>query len=336
MSQTDLSLHHQASHQVSHHAGRFQTQVPGKWVLTGEHAVLRGKTAVALPLVGRGLTLSFQEDQDLPGLRVFSSHPATPGLREVVGAESVQQEEQSTQMIAALFQYMNELLIRQGLAPLLVKGSLAITSSVPMGAGFGSSAALCVALTQWLVQQGVFGAQEARLTDVNRLIAFATQLEHFFHGHSSGLDVAVIALKAPIIFSIRDGARLLGVAGADLPTFSFHDTHLRSRTREAVAQVQQLVAEQPEKAQRIDESMQLASEQAIAGLRIFAESRGRSGREQLIAAIQRARQCFYDWDLVPSQVAELEQELLAGGAEAVKLTGGGRGGILVALEPKVG
>jgi mevalonate kinase len=262
----------------------FETRVPGKWVLAGEHAVLKGETAVALPHPEMGLALEFE-----PGSGTLEVEPS--GATEVIQG----------------------ILDGVGLAE-PIRGRLKILSSIPIGAGLGSSAALCVALTKWL-------APTLRLLP-EQWPDFATQLEHRFHGQSSGMDVAVICAGEAVSFVRGQGAQALGVAR--LPKFTFHDTGLRARTNECVARVEKLRQERPEHAAVIDARMGQASHEAIAGLR--------SGDVMQVGrAMEFAHECFLAWDLVPESALRLRQSLLDQGALGAKLTGAGGGGFVVAV-----
>jgi mevalonate kinase len=280
---------------------RFDTQVPGKWVLAGEHSVLRGATAVALPHPEFGLTLSFDPAGDSSELKV--------------------EPESATSLIQELFQAVKEAWEAEGMSFYNPVGKLKIESTIPMGAGLGSSAALCVAMTQWMAEPlSIPKADQAE---------FATQLEHRFHGKSSGMDIAVIFAGEPISFVKGGKVRSLGVK--KLPRFTFHDTQLRSRTSDCVLQVENFRVEAPTLAMQVDEAMGMASRMAMEGLIQFDAGRKKEGLELVQRSMLISRDCFYSWELVPSETKQLEEEILAQGALAVKLTGAGGGGMLVAL-----
>ena len=274
----------------------FQTTVPAKWVLTGEHSVLKGAMAVALPHPHLSLTLEFIPDSSLGALVVYPAHT----------------QEMLIQLLAEILP-----------AP-LPSGRMTLLSQIPIGAGMGSSAALCVALTQWLAP--FLGLSP------DQIISFATELEHRFHGKSSGMDVAVIASQTPISFRMNqgvEGIRRLEVKR--LPYFTFHDTGIRSSTRDCIAQVNSYRKEQPEQAVISDQRMGDASLKAVEGLKKFDQGETQEALGLLTQAIQDAQKSFYDWQLVPESARALEQELYAQGALAVKLTGAGGGGMMVAL-----
>lgn len=281
----------------------FKTRVPGKWVLTGEHAVLKGLSAVALPHLQTYLSLAFHPDFTQESLEV-DPPKAERFMKEMIEAISDQWEVKGASFSKP-------------------SGKLSIQSTIPIGAGLGSSAALCVALTQWMV--------EPLVIPPDQIVEFATQLEHRFHGQSSGMDVAVIAAREPICFSMEKGIEPIGIKV--LPKFTFHDTGLRSRTNECVAKVENFRKEAPALALHVDEQMGKASRLAIEGLIQFDSGNHPLGLQGIQQAMHLARECFYSWELVPGKAKRMEEELLRQGALAVKLTGAGGGGMLVALWP---
>lgn len=279
----------------------FKIRVPGKWVLTGEHAVLRGATAVALPHPEMGLTLSFESR---PGGSQLEIEPSD--------AETV---------ILDLLNAVAESWTREGRQFTMPTGRLEMKSTIPIGAGLGSSAALCVALTHWLSEPLGLSPEQK--------VEYATQLEHRFHGRSSGMDVAVIAAGEPISFVMGKGSQCMGIR--KLPRFTFHDTGLRSRTSECVSKVETFRGEKPSLAEKVDEVMSSASRSAMEGLARYEAGNVEEGLKILQESMEKARECFYTWELVPGAAKRLEEDLLKQGARAVKITGAGGGGMVVAL-----
>jgi mevalonate kinase len=284
----------------------FETRAPGKWVLTGEHAVLRGVSAIALPHPEFSLRLRFEPEA---------------GLSLCVTPES------ASSVISDILSGIRDGEEAAGRSFRLPEGRLEIVSSIPIGAGLGSSAALCVAISRWL-------ARVLDIRDSKGVFEFATKLEHRFHGRSSGMDVAVINADEAISFSLT-GVSPLGIK--NLPRFTFHDTELRARTSDCVLQVGKLRESDPAKAMRLDEAMGTASRLAMEGLIRFDNTtdlaRGAEGLALVARAMREAQECYYSWDLVPAEARDMEKKLLSEGALAVKMTGAGGGGMLVALWP---
>lgn len=273
--------------------------VPGKWILAGEHAVVRGYPAVALPHSDYHLTLRFAQEATSTDLSVW------PTVLSELLTELISQLERKCEV-----PHREE------------RGSLFLDSTIPLQAGFGSSAALCTAITRWFIAR--HGLDNERVT------ALATELENHFHGKSSGLDVATVSTASPILFRRGEKPRVLEVRRR--PRFTFVDTELRSSTRECINLVEQLAERDPALAGSLDVKMGGCAETAAAALVEYA-STPKAALEKLANAMNDAQNCFRAWGLVPDEVADLEKAERERGALAVKLTGAGNGGFLVALWP---
>lgn len=307
----------------------FEVTVPGKWVLAGEHAVLRGAMAIALPLEQFKLTLRFTPNKSGEGLVVspLVVFPAETGP-----------------IIVDVIREFRDICNVGAVGQLDLSGFLEIQSTIPIGAGLGSSAAFCVAITKWL----------ASFTSIpkEKWQEIATTLECRFHGKSSGMDVAVIISGKPIVFTrnqsvgLESDSRVLNLRR--IPKFTFHDTGVRALTSECIAKVEKLKAKDPEKAKQLDAMMDAAARKAYDGLLLYDSEAGtvpgtvpgsmpgiiedqKAGIVLLVQAMKEAQKCFEAWGLVPLEAKKIEEQLYREGALAVKLTGAGGGGMLVAL-----
>lgn len=286
----------------------FAVKIPGKWVLAGEHSVLRGGSALALPHPEFSLELSFNPGED--SLSVYPSQ-----------AQYIIDE-----LLSAIQKNLSHRL-SHFTAP---RGELRIASSIPVGAGLGSSAALCVALTRWVCEP--LGIDESEQFE------FARSLEHRFHGKSSGMDVAAAALGHPILFSMSAGAKTLALRR--LPRFSFHDTKLRASTHDCIKIVEHFRSKNPPLSMQVDDAMDQATVRCLGGLTLYnrsgtdAPTHPDESEKALVAlsdGMAQAQRCFEEWGLVPKSVGQLVEDLLSQGARAAKLTGAGGGGFVVAL-----
>lgn len=287
----------------------FETSVPGKWVLAGEHSVLKGAAAVALPHPQFKLRLSFQSTQS-GEFKVEA--PVSPLTVQGIVNDVLEDWREG-----------------QGRSVRAPSGILKIESSIPIGAGLGSSAALCVALARWF-------SGPLEITGTDAQFALARELENRFHGKSSGMDIATVLACEAISFSIAKGATPLGIR--KLPGFTFHDTELRSRTSGCVMQVENLRERNPVLGHELDEKMGEASRWGLEGLvRYHQIASGQSASpvgeslSRIALAMKQAQDCLRAWGLVPEAVSQREKALYERGALGVKLTGSGLGGFLVAL-----
>lgn len=274
----------------------FSTKTFGKWILAGEHAVLRGSPALAFPLTARSLELEY-----------------TPGGAsldvEFCGEHG---EELKLLFYGVIENALSRLKVTEPL-----KGRFVLTSSLPVGAGLGASAALCGAIARWCEAQGWIAGDE--------VYEFARKLEDLFHGESSGVDLAV-SLSAQGIRFVRGGERT-PLHPKWWPKLYLSYSGRRGMTAECVNKVKDMFANDAPRAEMTDikmrESVAMA-EHALAGS-------PEEGEAELKKAIEIARDCFETWDLCGGDVGTHMRQLEEAGAWAVKPTGSGGGGYILSL-----
>jgi mevalonate kinase len=185
-----------------------------------------------------------------------------------------------------------------------------LKSDIPLRAGLGSSAALSVAVARFLATQNISKSE---------LFPLALELENIFHGTSSGIDVAATLANSPILFARGEKPREIRTSWK--PELFLHDTGLRSSTKLCVEKVTRQASS------ALDEKMAKAAELAATALQ------NPNGQALLVQAMEEAADCFSAWNLIPDSVKELSENLKKRGALAVKPTGSGDGGFLLALWP---
>jgi len=138
-----------------------QPKFSAKILLFGEHTILRGSKALAVPFSQRYCYWSWEENYKDSSLESFAIYLE----KEFPNAFDI---------------YDFKLEIHQGLR---------LHSSIPNGYGLGSSGAVCAAIFQrFATKQG-----EALLKEAPK--AFFGKMEGFFHGSSSGTDPLIIHLN---------------------------------------------------------------------------------------------------------------------------------------------
>ncbi|MGZ3690578.1 MAG: mevalonate kinase family protein [Pseudobdellovibrio sp.] len=274
---------------------KFEVVVPGKWILAGEHSVLRGSEALVFPLHSKYLKLQYVQSESEFELKIKGQNSSDLEL-----------------IIWSVLEHALKLLNRKRSE---LKGQLEMESHIALGGGMGASATLCVALTEWL--------SFLKFVKPEDKFNFARNLENLFHGESSGVDVAVTLAKKPLIFTRNNGFSDLKVTSRVSLYLSYSGQ--RGVTKDCVDQVKKMFIIDYEKAHAID---QLMIESVNQLKNLLSES---GSLIEWIKAIKKSNSCFEQWGLVTEGVKKHQSILLDQGALAVKLTGSGGGGYVLSL-----
>ncbi len=274
----------------------FQTTTHGKWILAGEHAVLRGHAALVFPIPGKTLTLSYRA--------------SNAGL----SAEYDGENSSDIHMLFWSVLEQGQQLLGRSLSDL--HGHFHLYNDIPIGVGMGASAALCVAVARWFMSQSMLHQ--------DNLFSFARDLENLFHGKSSGLDIAGVSAGAGVKFQ---NGHITALEQRWQPHWFLSSCGQIGITSHCIKQVQDLWLLNPENTALIDVEMNDSVEKAQLALK----ETNSTAINQLAEAINQAAHCFRKWGLISENLQQHMQKLLDAGAMAVKPTGSGGGGYVLSL-----
>lgn len=275
----------------------FEGRTFGKWILSGEHTVIRGGPALAFPLLSKSLHLQY--------------HPSDSPLQ--VHFEGAHGAELQLLFWGVLERALETLSIHLN----QISGEMRIHNDLPIGAGLGASAALCAGVGLWCQEQG--------MVKPDNVYEFSRQLENMFHGESSGVDIAVSLTGEGLRF-VR-GEKFVTVIPKWNPKLYLSYSGQRGVTSECVNKVKQLLASNPANGERLDEQMKESVRTAEKAL--MADEA--EGFNMLKTALLLGRDCFEHWGLITAEFQRHIQELESAGAWAVKPTGSGGGGYALSL-----
>lgn len=293
----------------------FQTTTYGKWILSGEHSVLRGQEALVFPLFSRGSHFSFT-----PVLSQKNQFSV-----KITGSNAIDIESIVRALVAKAF----DILERE--QPGDLKGEIKIDNHIPLGSGLGASSSLCVAFGRWFEHMGYIQKE--------MVYEFSRKLENLFHGESSGIDIAVVLNEKPLIF--KRPSSMIVCENYFKPTLYLSYSGQRGVTKDCVEKVKALFESDRDKALELDQQMMQATD-ILKKAFLLQSSQGQdlsltdkqNRLDQISIGFDKAYSVFKQWGLTLGAVDNHIEKLNSLGAVACKPTGSGGGGYVLSLWPQ--
>jgi mevalonate kinase len=278
---------------------------PGKIILFGEHAVVYGRPAIAVPVTQLRAKAVIAPDPLAPQGRVQVSAPD-------VGVEASLDELPDDHPLALAVRAVMALLSIERLPAL----RLTVSSTIPIASGLGSGAAVSAAIARAL---SAFLGHPFADDQVSHI---AYQVDQVHHGTPSGIDNTVIAYAQPIFF--HRGQPFLRLCAAQPFTVVIGNSGVPSSTAAVVGDVRRRLEATPEPYETLFDE--------IAEIAIQARSAIEGGRAGTLGDLMKRNHALLQkLDVSSPELDRLVEAALAAGANGAKLCGAGRGGNMIAL-----
>lgn len=277
---------------------------PGKMILFGEHAVVYGRPAIAVPVNQLRARAQVEADLNAPVGRIWIQAPD-------IGLSQTLDELPSEHPLAVAVRLTQEAVGAIRMPACKIR----VSSTIPVASGLGSGAAVAVAMIR-----AVSAFLGHPLPD-EQVCALAYEVEKLHHGTPSGIDNTVITYAMPVFFVKGQPIQRLRV-GAPL-TFVIGDTGVPSPTASSVADVRL--------AWQADPVAYEARFDRIAAIVTEARRYIEQGQARLLGELMNENQVVLQEIGVSSPALDhLISVARQSGAWGAKLSGGGRGGNMIA------
>jgi mevalonate kinase len=307
-----------------------RASAPGKIILFGEHAVVYGRPALAVPMTQVQATVDILEANDTVtdgkpdweadkrmavragdkswGRHILIDAPDIGLFSTLDCLLSAPTPDPIASVIVSVFQ---ALMID---SPPALK--ISIRSTIPVASGMGSGAAVSVALIRalsYMVQRPL--SDEA-------VSALAFEAEKLYHGSPSGIDNTVVTYARPVYFV---KGQLIETFRAKKPfTIVIGDTGISASTKTSVGDVRKLWEADKARWEKVFDAVGDIVRQARREIEI--------GDTDSLGPLMDANHSLLQEMTVSSpELDRLVSTARSAGALGAKLSGGGRGGNMIAL-----
>lgn len=275
-----------------------------KAILMGEHSVVYGEPAIAIPLLNINMQVTIKVRHDHQ--QHIKSRYYDGNLSDLAG--SYEGVRQLIMTLLAKFKAEN------------LGFELTFDSQIPQERGMGSSAATSIA-----VIRAFFNLFEEPLSNAD-LIKLANIEESITHGSPSGIDTATSSSEDPIFFIKNKEITPFKIDSSGYLVIS--DTGIMGQTGLAVSAVRRLFDEEPSKTRRLISNLGEAATNARLALQA-------GDINTLGKLMSQAHGCLRDLGVSHPHLETLVKTAMEMNALGAKLTGSGIGGSIIALAQNI-
>ena len=276
---------------------------PGKIILVGEHAVVYGRPAIALPVWERRARAEISEALTGSGCTIVAHD-----INEIVPLRNAPDD------------HPLALVVRLSLAELDLPPDpdwrIDLRSDIPIAGGLGSGAAVSTAIARAIYAHAGHDADPATLC------ALVYQSERLFHGTPSGIDNTVIAYGQPLWY--KKGEMPAFFTPRRDVVIVIADSGIPSPTKESVGDVHRAWQSEPEQYEALFDQIGEVAKKARRAIE--------SGDLDLLGTLfNQNQELLRALEVSSPELEMLIKTALDAGAAGAKLSGGGRGGNMIAV-----
>jgi mevalonate kinase len=279
-----------------------KASAPGKIILFGEHAVVYGRPALAVPVLQVHVDV---EVSDSTRAGIWINAPLVHLQAEL---NSLPADHAISAMIRDIFNHLDVFPF-----PSL---DIKITSTIPIAAGLGSGTAVSVALARAL------SSHLMRPLPDEEILSLAYEIEKLHHGTPSGIDNTVVTYARPVYF--LKGRPIETLKVGEPFTIVIGDTGIPAPTKDSVKDVRKLWEADRTKLEDMFDKVGDIAQRA----RMAIEN---SEWEALGALMNQNHAILQEMTVSSPELDKLVQAARQSGALGAKLSGGGRGGNMIAV-----
>jgi mevalonate kinase len=283
----------------------FSASAPGKIILFGEHAVVYGRPAIAVPV------------HQVKAKAIVNFEPRSPAGRVIlrapdIGLEAALSDLPENHPLAAVIWKAASVMKLQHLPACTIQ----VTSSIPIAGGMGSGAAVSVAILR------AFSASLGHPLSDEQVSQLAYEVEVIHHGTPSGIDNTVITYARPVYFKKGKAIETLKVKYPF--TLVIGDSGVQSPTAGVVGDVRLAWEKQAERMEALFT--------AIGAITASARQAVEAGSVDALGELMDENQALLSaMDVSSAELDSLVKAARSAGAMGAKLSGAGRGGNMIAL-----
>ncbi|USS89667.1 mevalonate kinase [Fructilactobacillus cliffordii] len=271
-----------------------------KVIFLGEHSAVYHQPAIVFPVPQANVTATLQASNQ--GVTTIHSQYYSGPIADLPA---------SMAGITALIQKLHQELNRQH-QPM----NLEINSTIPLGRGMGSSAAIASAIIR-----GYFAFFETPLSRAT-LTEYTDIEEKITHGNPSGIDAQTVNVSHPILYEQQQFIDFTPQLSGFLV---IADTGLAGNTKTAVNQVREFLEADPVRQELITRLGHLTE---VVKTSLTNQDLVKTGQ-----VLTEAQAILTALGVSTTQIEQLVAVANQAGALGAKLTGSGLGGCIIALAP---